>query len=215
MKNYTTLITGQHADKPRFVNVVALTAGMLGAAGDVASQLIDKFDVDTAVGAQLDIIGLWVGIPRSQVVPIIGAFFSWNIPTFGWNESNWKEATQDSTSIITLDDETYRAVIKARIALNYWDGANDSANAIGAAVFAAQGVSIRLVDNMNMSLTVDVTGPVSAIMQSLIEQNQVFPKPLAVRVHGYTYGTTAPLLRLDGTWALDGTEALDGVLGAP
>ena len=65
--DYTTLITSEHASKSKFMAVVDLLANGVGAITQVAQSLPTEFDLDAAVGAQQDIVGLWIG--QSRVVP--------------------------------------------------------------------------------------------------------------------------------------------------
>lgn len=196
--DYTTLITNQHAAAPRFVATVALLAGSIGAVADVAASLRTEFDVDTAIGAQLDAVGKWVGISRHQVLPITGAFFSWNTPGLGWNQANWKGVDDPDEGITSLDDETYRAVIKAKIGSNYWSGTADDLRLIGQTALLSVGVQAFILDNMDMSTTVYVLGGPTAVMVQMIQRGVTPPKTAGVRITGYILASTpgAPFFAL-------------------
>lgn len=74
MSKYTELISNYHAGKPKFVKHVDLsTRPLIDVSGSV-SGLISAFDIDTGVGAQLDILGKWIGVARTVAAPISGVF---------------------------------------------------------------------------------------------------------------------------------------------
>jgi hypothetical protein len=64
MSRYTDRITNYHAGKPKFFAHVDLSTRPLSDVSDAMSRLIPDFDIDTAVGVQLDVVGEWVGRSR-------------------------------------------------------------------------------------------------------------------------------------------------------
>lgn len=107
---YLNRITSQHKTKPKFM---ALLAARLGPFIDLARclEIFDEaFDLDTAAGKQLDIIGEYVGVSR------ILNFQPVAIPAL-------------------LDDEHYRILLKSKISLNNWDGTTAGVYAIWNQVF--------------------------------------------------------------------------------
>ncbi|EKC9589534.1 DUF2612 domain-containing protein [Escherichia coli] len=61
MSKYTELITNYHATKPKFLAHVDLMTRPLIDVAAATRGLITAFDIDSAVGVQLDILGLWIG----------------------------------------------------------------------------------------------------------------------------------------------------------
>lgn len=184
-KDYTKLLPSLHADKPRFAAWLQTITQALGEVADATLGLVPAFSIDTAVGSQLDVIGLWVGLSRQQSLPITGAFFTWNDSALGWNFASWKGPYEAVEGITTLDDETYRAALRAKIASNYWDGSNDSLNEIGGTAISSLDVQAFVIDNMDMTITVYILGAPSAVLIELIKRGIVPPKPMGVRVSGY------------------------------
>lgn len=183
--DYIQLITNAHADKPKFVATVQLLTDAVTAVTQVAQSLVEVFSVDAAIGVQLDKVGLWVGISRLQRVPITGAFFTWDDADLGWNRANWKGPFEPTEGITELDDDTYRAVIKAKIGSNYWNGTDLALNDIGQTAFAELGVYCFVLDNLDMSTTVYITGfPTQALIE-LIKRGIAPPKTAGVKVNGY------------------------------
>ena len=61
---YLALITSQHAGAQNFVTMVGGTVQPFADEQALLSGLPALFDLDAAVGVQLDVIGLWAGVTR-------------------------------------------------------------------------------------------------------------------------------------------------------
>lgn len=187
------------------MQTVALLTSSVGAVSDSALSLVPAFNVDTAVGVQLDVIGLWVGISRSQSLPITGAWFTWNSSTRGWNVSNWKSPSDPDEGIVTLDDTTYRVVIKAKIGSNYWDGTVKDLTLIGTTAMADAEIVVFVLDNLDMTTTVYILGTPTYALIELIKRGVCPPKTAGVRITGYILASSpgAPFFALSvGTTSL-------------
>lgn len=115
MSKYTDLISNYHAGKPKFVKHVDLsTRPLIDVSGSV-SGLISAFDIDTGVGAQLDILGQWIGVARTVAAPISGVFLEWDKERVGWDQGIWLGPYQSSDALTYLSDDVYRVVLKARV----------------------------------------------------------------------------------------------------
>ncbi|MBJ9021165.1 DUF2612 domain-containing protein, partial [Citrobacter farmeri] len=126
MSKYTGLITNYHATKPKFFDHIDLSTRPLIDISTATRGLVSAFDIDTAVGVQLDILGLWIGRSRIVSQPISGVYFSLDIDGLGFDQSVWQGPYDPDSGYTTLSDETYRIILKAKIAINNWDGRNDS-----------------------------------------------------------------------------------------
>ncbi|MCO5164656.1 MAG: DUF2612 domain-containing protein [Mesorhizobium sp.] len=93
-------------------------------AADVACHMLDAFDIDTAVGDQLTILGKALGWPRchcaGQRRPVFG-FACANdgcdipvIPVRGFCEAEWNCGGPEFVEFCFTDDELYRRFLKAR-----------------------------------------------------------------------------------------------------
>ncbi len=112
------------------------------------------FDLDTAVGVQLDTIGQVVG----------------QIRTVRFQPSN-------GISPI-LDDDTYRLLLRAKIAQNSWDGKVESLYAIWQGLFP--GGRIVISDSQNMSAVITLSGSFNSIITDLINNGYIVPRPQGV-----------------------------------
>jgi len=216
--DYTTLITSEHAQQPKFkAAVAALTQGCNDNITLLQSMATVVTDVDTAVGVQLDTIGIWVGISRRLTVPIAGVFFSFDTADLGFDQGAWLGPYESTSGLTILDDETYRAVLKARIGANYWNGAMDSVNVIGQTALAQQDILCFVLDNMDMTITIYIIGAPSAALLEMIKRGVIPPKPAGVRVDGYILASMAgaPFFALN-VYTTTEVAGLDfGSFGAP
>lgn len=154
MSKYTDLITNYHATKPRFFDHVDLSTRPLIDITAATRGLVSAFDVDTAVGVQLDTLGLWIGRSRIVSQPISGIYFSWDTDGLGYDQGIWQGPYDPDYGYTTLSDETYRIILKAKIAINNWDGRNDSLPPILDAATAGSGLKMQIVDNQDMTISV-------------------------------------------------------------
>lgn len=137
--NYTGLITSEHSDKPKYMAMVGAVAQPLVDALNVSQGMPDDFDLDTAIGVQLDQVGLWIGIGRRINTPLTGVYFSFDTVGLGFDQGVWKGPFDPDTGVIELDDETYRLLLRAKIAANHWDGMMETSKPILDAVFNPDG----------------------------------------------------------------------------
>ncbi len=126
MSKYTDLITNYHAGKPLFNQHVDLSTRPLTDVSTALGSLITAFDIDTAVGVQLDILGEWIGRARYVSVPISGIYFSLDTDGLGFDQGVWQGPYDPDSGYTALSDETYRVILKAKIAINSWNGQNDT-----------------------------------------------------------------------------------------
>lgn len=154
MSKYTELITNYHAGKPKFVDHVDLSTRPLIDVSTATSGLVAAFDVDTAVGNQLDILGKWIGIDRTVAAPISGVFLEWDKERVGWDQGVWLGPYQSTDELTYLSDDVYRIVLKARIGINNWNGQNGTLPDILETALAGAGIKMIILDNQDMSISV-------------------------------------------------------------
>ncbi|AOI98090.1 hypothetical protein WS66_20775 [Burkholderia sp. LA-2-3-30-S1-D2] len=135
LNDYTSLITSEHRDLPRFAAVLGALVQPLVDQMNVLQSMPGKFDLDDAVGVQLDDVGLWVGVSRKIRTPLTGIYFSFDVAGLGFDQGIWKGPFDPDTGLTVLDDDTYRLVIRAKIGANHWDGTLESSAAILNSIF--------------------------------------------------------------------------------
>lgn len=154
MSKYTDLITNYHSQKPLFINHIDLITRPLTDASNVMTSLITEFDIDEAIGVQLDILGKWIGRTRVVSQPISGVYFSFDTDGLGFDQGVWQGPYDPDAGFTNLSDETYRIVLKAKIAINHWNGTNETLPAILDTALAGSGLTMQIVDNQDMTISV-------------------------------------------------------------
>ncbi|EMA8645481.1 DUF2612 domain-containing protein [Cronobacter turicensis] len=154
MSKYSDLITNYHRGKPLFVQHVELSTRPLSDVSSSLNNLITAFDIDSAIGVQLDVLGEWIGRTRIVSQPISGVYFSFDTDGLGWDQGSWQGPYDPDAGFTSLSDETYRIVLKAKIAINNWDGQNDSLPPILEAALKGSGLKMQIVDNQDMTISV-------------------------------------------------------------
>jgi len=190
---YLGLVTWFHAARPRYMNMLAALLQPLVDAQALLASLVADFDLDTAIGVQLDTLGLWIGRNRWLKVPITGVYFSFDnsddgtvgsSPRTGFDQGVWLGAYDPTTKLIAMDDETFRKLLKLQAIANHWDGTIPSIQAAFNAVYPGVIVQDRGdVAGGLMSMDVLIPGvQMNSVELAALEQD--FPiKPSGVRVN--------------------------------
>lgn len=154
MIKYTELITNYHASRPRFFDHIDLITRPLIDVASAMNGLVRAFDIDTAEGVQLDTLGLWIGRSRVCSRPISGVYFCWDNEGLGYEQGIWQGPFDPDAGYTSLSDDTYRVILKAKIAMNHWDGRNDTLPPILDAATVGSGLRMQIVDNQDMTISV-------------------------------------------------------------
>ncbi|WP_347252898.1 DUF2612 domain-containing protein [Leminorella grimontii] len=154
MSKYTDLITNYHATKPLFFEHIDLSTRPVADVSGSMSGFITDFDIDTAIGVQLDILGQWIGRTRYVQEPISGIYFAWDTEGLGYDQGVWQGPFDPDAGYTSLSDETYRIILKAKIAINNWNGQNDSLPAILDTATVGSGLRMQIVDNQDMTISI-------------------------------------------------------------
>jgi hypothetical protein len=145
LEEFLALITSEHNQRPRYMETVALSTAPGVDAINLANSLIGLFDLDTAIGEQLDFLGQWVGVTRWITAPL-NVWFAFDEPNLGFDQGKWQTPFELANQILRLDDEHYRILLRARIVSNYWDGTIAGAYEAWNLLFAGTGYQILIQD---------------------------------------------------------------------
>lgn len=159
---YLGLITSEYQGSPKFLQWLSVLLKPLDDASQVLEALSQAYDLDQAVGVQLDALGVIVGQGR--------------VMTF---------QPSDGVSPV-LDDTTYRLLLRARIARNLWDGSIDGLQATWKTLFP--GGSISIEDGQNMTAVIVLSGAFTSIAKDLIVNDLIAARPEGV-LYNYTFGS--------------------------
>lgn len=151
---YLTLLTSQYQNSPKLKAFLTAMLQVYIDAGVVLGEMPVAYDLDFAIGPQLDTLGELIGVGR--------------IVSF-----------QPSNGVSpVLTDPVYRLLLRAKIAQNQWDGTLGSLYAIWKVLFP--GGVITVIDNQDMTAFVTLTGSFSSIVQDLIVKGYIVPRPEGV-----------------------------------
>lgn len=182
--DYIGLITSQHRSRPNYrATVGAAVAPLAATVGMIDVSMLTAWDLDEAVGVQLDQVGEWIGATRYIEQPLVGIYFSWNdtIAT-GWDRGYWQGKYDPSTGVIALADDIYRTVLYAKVASNNWDGARSTYEAIWDDAFGDSSQLI-VIDHQDMTVTLGLQGlSINDALVYILTSGRVQLKPAGVRV---------------------------------
>ncbi|HEY3987932.1 MAG TPA: DUF2612 domain-containing protein [Acidobacteriaceae bacterium] len=171
---YTGLITSEYQGSTKFQQWMKALLQPLDDASQCLASVTLAFDLDQAVGVQLDVLGQIVGQGRAM--------------TF--------QPSSGASPI--LDDTTYRLLLKARVAWNQWDGTIDGLQTVWKNLFPNGSISIE--DGQNMSATVILTGAFTSLEQDLVNNGLIVPRPEGV-LYNITF-SSLPILGFGPTTAV-------------
>lgn len=181
-----SLITSQHRGKPLYIAAIqALVADVVETLETMGSVSVIH-DIDTATGAQLDEIGVWVGLSRMLPVPLTGVYFEWDsLASLGWDAGVFQGPFDPTEGLTELDDETYRLYLKVKIAANHWDGTLPGAYAALALAFTGTN-KVILTDYQDMTMSMSFYGePLGAVFVALMRSGYLPLKPAGVHIAFY------------------------------
>ena len=152
---------------------------------NLMESYVTAFNLDTATGAQLDILGALVGISRNLSVAVEGLN-------------------------AVLDDDAYRLLIRGKIVANSWDGTNAGLVSMLQDVF--QDYEVSFTDNMDMSISFAVDGEISDNERLLILNGLVLMVPAGMGA-SVAVGNSAVIINLKTATAVSG-QAYDAQASA-
>lgn len=157
---YQSLITSEYQSSVKWMQFLTAFLNKLVDVNTCADGLVENFDLDQAVGVQLDLLGEIIGISRTLPFQPSGGI----------------------SPILT--DTIYRLLLKATVGRNQWDGQQDSLQSLWTTLFPNSIIAIH--DNHAMNMDVFFYFPdITAIFTDIIRHGYVVPKPEAVRAKYY------------------------------
>jgi hypothetical protein len=149
LEEYLRRITAEHNQRPRFMATVELSVQPYVDGVNAALELIGLFDLDTAVGEQLDMLGQWVGITRFVSIDT-EVWFSFDAKPahIGFDQGKWSNPYETARETVRLDDFHYRILLRARIASNQWDGTIPGAYQAWGTLLEGTGYQILIQDGL-------------------------------------------------------------------
>lgn len=172
--SYRKLLTSEYRHSPKLTNWLLWLLNAGTTYTTFIQILVKAFDLDVAVGVQLDTIGRLVGVKRLlEFVPSGG-------------ESP------------LLDDDTYRFLIKATIIKNTWKGKLEDLYSAWDVLYPETKL-FQIQDLQDMTFNVIIAGDFSSLQKELITKGYIIPKAEGVRINLMTITDTSgyPLFSYD------------------
>ena len=186
-------VTEQFKNKPVFDAFLKLVMDYLNELQIVYKDLMQLRSINTATGAQLDLIGNIVGQPRTLVnynaFPYFGFDGATGAEPFGTLSDStvggvFRSRLQEEGSSATVDDETYRFIIKARIIANSTRATPQAI--IDGLNFITGNTTSRLVEQPNAHVTLEIQNTLTDFQRyfltGLSSQGSIVPVPISVAV---------------------------------
>jgi len=159
----------------------------------VYKDLMQLRSINTATGAQLDLIGNIVGQPRTLVNYDAFPYFGFDGATaaepFGTLSDStvggvFRSRLQEEGSSATVDDETYRFIIKARIIANTTRATPQAV--IDGLNFITGNTTSGVVEQPNAHVTIEIQNTLTDFQRyfltGLSQQGSIIPIPVGVAV---------------------------------
>lgn len=145
------LVPAWNASRPRFMTTLRATVSPFVDGAAVAAYLPLDFDLDGAIGVQLDAVGIRIGRSRDVRIPIPQPWFAFSDPLRGFGAGVWKGPYSGTFGVYSLDDDTYRRLLRANIIAKRWDGTVPGAQAAFDAFFIDPDTHVFVQDNAQVA----------------------------------------------------------------
>lgn len=190
-EEYKKLLIIQYADKPKALSTIESILAPLENVYETMYLLENAFDLDTAVGVQLDVIGKIVGISREVPFVLKKEYFSFDehdfespfgdrfkdIIAYPFKDKGEKDYTDG-----ILNDADYRFFIKAKIVKNYSTGKvyDEDKISIQKALDYLYDGKAYITDNGNMTMNIYLDYSIDRDKLSYAQRLELIPKPQGV-----------------------------------
>lgn len=147
-------------------------------------QVRKSYDIDTAVGQQLDVIGRIVVIGRSFETPTNDEIYQWGQLTVQWGGAGIQYQPSGGQISNEASDVIFRTLIKSKIAKNNSSSTLD--DVVGALLYITGVTSVRVIDNEDMTFSVSFGSELDATTRFVLDTFDIVPRPQGVEFLGYT-----------------------------
>lgn len=181
-------IYAQYRNKPKAVAWYSITKRLADMIADTALAVRIMYDIDHAQGEQLNIIGRIVGIGREYATNVAlypGLFSDPDGDEFGDSSAMFSALSIDDDR--NMSDEVYRLIIKSKIIKNNSQTTIEDI-LYGMNFLLPQAAIVRVMDNEDMSFSVEFFSNISEIQRWAILNADLVPKPQGVKFNGFLEG---------------------------
>lgn len=193
VKYYSDLMLYQYQGFPKAKGTIELLVRQ-ALCDLVPLDIRDAFSIETAIGAQLDILGKYIGFSRRVISPVprdylkLADYGSPSTAVTGFTDyggginptSVFLRYSMLTESNVDLEDEEYRLMLKIKITLNNTDNTLASITSLLNSFF---GDDLICYDSKDMTLSY-LTTPNAQRIATLFALQKALPKPQGVRMTG-------------------------------
>lgn len=184
---YSDLLIWQYQGKHKALKTIHLLEDVIAQGFIDLYQLQNVLNIEEATGDQLDLVGKHVGQIRVINGYLLRKFFGFqnaqNSMSFSHSRKGggqWYRKRDPLADNVRLSDEDYRFLIKCRILKNYQTGTLP--NIIEACRFIF-GRECRVVDNLNMTVTVNVSSEnLTDFTQYAVSHLDILPRQAGTQI---------------------------------
>ena len=190
---YKDLLLYQYINLPKARAVIGLLVNQ-ALVDLLPMSVVDAFDIETAVGPQLDVLGEYIGFDRYVVGAVARSYFTaddYVTPiTNGFGFTDYTKPNQNANATFysyvnynkttALDDDEYRLLLKLKIIMN---ASNFSLYDIVELLNDTFGGQIVVADGSNMFLFYFVAAAIERIATIAYDEG-LLPKPMGVGIGG-------------------------------
>lgn len=184
IKNVPQRAYSQYRDKPKFMDWLSIARRMGGSIDSAAQAVRKSYDIDTAQGEQLDVLGRIVVFPRDFIGQLDMQTAEFDLSDgaeCGDSDAIFSESSVSNDA--TMSDDLYRLAIKAKIMKNNGDATIESI--IQAVVFLVNPDFLRVNDIENMSFAIEFAGNITQIQRWALFNADLIQIPQGVLFLGF------------------------------
>ena len=178
-------IYSQYRNKPKAIAWYRIVKSLADQIGNGANAVRIMYNIDRAVGNQLDIIGRIVVVSRNFVENVQlnpGMFAEPDGSEFGDEDAIFSSLSIDSDT--EMSDDIYRLVIKSKIIKNNSDASIESI-LFGLNFLLPNANFLRIVDNEDMSFSAEFYGQITSLQRWALLNVNLIPRPQGVKFNGF------------------------------
>jgi hypothetical protein len=173
-------ILSQYANSPVILEIIRRWALAFQQDSNIEMFYAYVWNVRTAKGYGLDVLGRIVGVNRVLRIPATPPYIGWASDAYNWGSGIWY-GLGNLTQNYALSDDVFRRLVLAKAALNICNGSIPEINRILMMLFPDRG-NCYVQDNGSMAITYVFGGNLTPVDYAIISQSGVLPKPVGVSV---------------------------------
>lgn len=182
--DYLKTVISQYGNSPTLLAMIATMNDSINCDADADKILTYIWDIDTAQGFGLDILGEIIGVGRILNLPPVGTYLGFNegqsMTGDDYNTfNNGIFYSGPETGAYVLSDTVYRTLIKVKALSNISDGTPYSYNRLLSLLFA-QKVYVKELSPLHMQYIFEL--PLEPYQLAILISPDIVPRPAGVAV---------------------------------